>query len=378
MGKVRMTLLKGILSGVIIAAAIPPTMYWGLGYATAASTSALHSVNEMAGRLTQSMNNRTGTIVFNYEGKTSNLKSQIQAALDQAMSSDPYLHYIIGSYGFSYRGSTRSAKVTVEIKYLETLQQTNFVSQEVKAALKEIIKPGMNSHEKVKAIHDWVVLTLQYDTSYRKYTAYEGLKTGSAVCQGYALLSYKMLKEAGIPNQIVEGTARPEGGRSQSHAWNLVQLDGRWYHLDTTWDDPSPDQAGVVQTGYYLRTDSQMAVDHYWVRNYPAASVPYYQTLSELVKRGGDKTAYYEALQKELHYVLYDEDRVITSASGIMTLAEKAADSGETGITFRYRGSKTSLISDLQQLYDLGFDHLSYQSSVFENTGDLKVSVSWD
>ena len=26
------------------------------------------------------------------------------------------------------------------------------------------------------------------------------------------------------------------------HAWNLVELDGKWYHLDATWDDPMPDQ----------------------------------------------------------------------------------------------------------------------------------------
>lgn len=52
-----------------------------------------------------------------------------------------------------------------------------------------------------------MVLNLKYDTTYTKYTAYEGLKSGSAVCQGYSLLTYKLLKGAGIANKIVEGTA---------------------------------------------------------------------------------------------------------------------------------------------------------------------------
>ncbi|WP_410512374.1 transglutaminase domain-containing protein [Paenibacillus sp. BR2-3] len=377
--KKRFTLVKAILGGVLVAAAIPPTMYWGWDHAYAsAAPAALHTVNEMAGKLTGAMNKRMETISFTFEGTTSNLKSQVQAAIDRGMESDPYLRYIVDSYAFSYRGSSRSAKVTVEIKYLESLQQTAYVSREVKAALKEIIKPGMNSHEKVKVIHDWVVLHLKYDTSYRKYTAYEGLQSGSAVCQGYSLLTYKMLKEAGISNKIVEGTARPEGGGSQSHAWNLVQLDGRWYHLDTTWDDPTPDRAGSVSTVYYLRTDNQMRTNHTWTKSYPAASVVYHETLAGLVKGGGGKTAFYQKLQQQLNYELYDEAKVINSAAGITKLAAQAADSGKRSILFRYRGNKTLLENDLKKLYGLGIERLSYSSSAFDNTGDLKVYVTWE
>ncbi|RAN85873.1 transglutaminase, partial [Bacillus sp. SRB_28] len=75
----------------------------------------------------------------------------------------------------------------------------------------------MTDHEKVKVIHDWIVLNLSYDTSLKKYTAYDGLVTGSTVCQGYSLLAYRMLERVGIDNRIVEGTA---GG--QLHAWNIV------------------------------------------------------------------------------------------------------------------------------------------------------------
>ncbi|MEI0738920.1 hypothetical protein VQ056_23700 [Paenibacillus sp. JTLBN-2024] len=50
------------------------------------------------------------------------------------------------------------------------------------------------------------------------------------------------------------------------HAWNLVLLDGKWYHLDTTWDDPAPDRKGEIGFGYYLRTDAQMKKDHAWTK----------------------------------------------------------------------------------------------------------------
>jgi hypothetical protein len=232
MRKTRFTLAKAIIGGMIIAAAVPQAVYWGWGHAYAAANSAaLSSVSEMAQKLTGAMNNRKETITFTFEGRTANLKSQLQTALDQAMGSDPYLYYIVDSYGYSYRGSTRSANVTVEVKYRETLQQTAFVNKEVKAILKKIVTPGMNNHQKVKVIHDWVVLNLKYDTSYRKYTAFEGLQSGSVVCQGYSLLTYKLFKEAGITNKIVEGTASLESGAARrtvvSSRYDLGRSDTR-------------------------------------------------------------------------------------------------------------------------------------------------------
>ncbi|MHA6532983.1 transglutaminase domain-containing protein [Paenibacillus sp. BAC0078] len=378
MGKKQFSLMKAILGGMLISAALPPVLYWGWGHAYAAADSAvLRSGAEMVQKLTGAMNNRRENITFVYEGKTTNLKAQVQKAIDQAMGSDPYLYYIIDSYAFSYRGSSRSANVTVQMEYRETLQQTAQVNKQVKTILQQIITPGMNKHQKVKVIHDWVVLHLKYDTTYRRYTAYEGLQTGSAVCQGYTLLTYKLLLGAGIPNKIVEGTARSEGGVTQSHAWNLVQLDGRWYHLDTTWDDPTPSPEGGISTVYYMRTDAQMRKDHRWTKSYPAASVGYAQTLSELVSRGGSSVSVYKELQKQLDYRLYEEEQVVTSAAELRALAKQAMASGKKSLLFRYRGSERLLRDDLQELYSLGLEKLSYNSSAFDNTGDLKVYVTW-
>lgn len=378
MGKRRISLMKTVIGVMLVFAAIPPATYWCYEYAHAASDSTgLRSVNEMKQKLTGAMNNRRETITFTFEGKTSQLKPQVQSAINQAMASDPYLYYIINSYGYSYQGGARSAKVTVQMEYRETLQQTAYVNQQVKAALKKLILPGMNNHQKVKVIHDWVIRTLQYDTTYSKYTAYEGLKSGSAVCQGYSLLTYKLLKEAGIPNRIVEGTAKPVGGSRVSHAWNLVQLDGKWYHLDTTWDDPMPDQPGEVGTAYYLKTDAQLRKDHSWTKPYPAASTAYHKTLAELVSGGGQAKAWFKALQQELNYELYEESRIVVAGADLAKLGQQALSSGKHSLLFRYKGSKKQLQGDLQQLYQLGLNQLSYSTSSFDNTGDLKVYVTW-
>lgn len=378
MGKRHGSLMKTAVGLMLVFAALPPAAYWGYEHAYAASDSAVVQTTQgMTQKLAGAMSNRRETITFTYQGKTAKLKSEIQTAINQAMGSDPYLYYIIDSYAFSYRGSTRAVHVTVQVEYRETLQQTAYVNKQVKAILQQIITPGMNNHQKVKAIHDWVVLNLEYDHSHRKYTAYEGLQTGSAVCQGYTLLTYKLLWGAGIPNRIVEGTARSGDGVTQSHAWNLVQLNGTWYHLDTTWDDPDPSPKDGISTVYYMRTDKQMRADHSWTKSYPAASIRYADTLSKLAGQGGQAAEGYRRLQEQLNYWLYEESQVVSSAGQVKGLAEAAVSAGEQSLLFRYRGSDKLLRQDLQVLYELGLNNLAFNSSPFEDTGDLKVYVTW-
>jgi len=373
----RYRLVKVLLIGMLMAVAVPRTVNFEQAYAASKST-VVRSVSDIQQLLLSAMNNTQVNVTFVYKGKTKALKSQLKQALDQAMESDPYINYTIASYGYSYRGSPSAADVTVKLSYRETAQETAYVGNRVKSVLKEIIVPGMNDHEKVKVIHDWIVTHLQYDKTLQKYTAYEGLSTGSAVCQGYSLLTYKMLKESGIQNKIVEGAATPEGSRtSQLHAWNLVLISGSWYHLDTTWDDPVPDQKNVVGIEYYLRNDKQMRKDHTWSKPYPEATTLYRSTLAALVQKGGNKTSFYKKLAKDLQYQLYERSEIVSSSTQLKAKAKDTIQLGDKSIIFRFHGDEATLIEALQQLYTLNIKGISYNHSPFEDTGDLKVVVTW-
>ena len=143
--------------------------------------------------------------------------------------------------------------------------------------LKSIITKGMSEVEKVKAVHDYIVLhTAYYENPKLRPEDYpaevfqvEGvLLNGSAVCQGYAETFQLFMDRLGINCKVVVGK---ELVNLVGHAWNMVELDGKWYHVDTTWDDPVPDQKGRVQYKYFLITDEMLAEDHYWIKgNYPA------------------------------------------------------------------------------------------------------------
>lgn len=88
--------------------------------------------------------------------------------------------------------------------------------------------------EKIRAVHDYIIDSFDYDVSLKNYDEYDGFfhpinGKKVMVCQGYSLLTYKLLNKMEIPCKII---------MSNSHSWNIVQLEnGYWYHLDCTNDD---------------------------------------------------------------------------------------------------------------------------------------------
>ena len=103
---------------------------------------------------------------------------------------------------------------------------------------------------KVKILHDWIAETIAYDVdSYfsgaRAETSVSAtLRRRKSVCYGYAALFAQMCSLAEIPCQKISGFGRGYGfaaGRAgdpsqTNHAWNAVQIGGRWHLVDVTWD----------------------------------------------------------------------------------------------------------------------------------------------
>lgn len=142
--------------------------------------------------------------------------------------------------------------------------------------LDEIIQPGMSDYEKELVIHDYIVKNCKYgyiDSSKDyAYRAYGALVQKTAVCNGYAEAMALLMTCVGVENQIVTGTAD-----GQLHAWNQVCLDGDWYQVDATWDDPLPDRGAFVGHSYFNVTDSVMDVRHDWnQKNFPSCDSSQY------------------------------------------------------------------------------------------------------
>lgn len=144
------------------------------------------------------------------------------------------------------------------------------IDNKVHDIIKKTIKADMSTAEKVKAIHDYMVLNCKYDyDNYlngtipdESYRAEGVILKKTAVCSGYAKAFKVFMDALNIPCEEISGTTEPG-----PHGWNLVKVDGNWYHMDVTWDDPVSDKKGEIWYDYFLIPDNVMDNDHEWDRN---------------------------------------------------------------------------------------------------------------
>ncbi|OPX92907.1 MAG: Transglutaminase-like superfamily protein [Pelotomaculum sp. PtaB.Bin104] len=212
------------------------------------------------------------SITIEYTGDVDSLKNDISNAINKAYNTDDYLHLLIKGWELKAYGIPGDITVAIHITYRETQEQLLLVEQKTSEILSQIINDDMNDYQKEKAIHDYIVSNVSYDQTLQHFTDYDALTSGTAVCQGYTMLAYKMLTKAGIQARIVSGL-----GKSEEHTWNMVNLEGSWYHLDCTWDDPVPDAQGRITYSYYNLSDSQIKADHSWQGLYPEANTDFGQ-----------------------------------------------------------------------------------------------------
>lgn len=100
---------------------------------------------------------------------------------------------------------------------------------------------GYSQYDQVKYLHDWLINTLKYDTTYKKdniHNVYGAFKNQEVVCEGYARTFKYILDGLGIESVLVSGNATNSTGATESHAWNYVKINDKWYAIDVTWDDP--------------------------------------------------------------------------------------------------------------------------------------------
>ncbi|MFC5652918.1 transglutaminase domain-containing protein [Paenibacillus solisilvae] len=224
------------------------------------------TLEELRTSLQKQIGQQADEINMDYNGDHQELSANFADLLKHVFAADDYVAYIVDSYLYTIRTWGGTARIKVTVRYRETVEQSHQVAELTGRVLPAILVHGMPETDRIKAIHDWIVLHVAYDQSLQRYTAYDAIESGKTVCQGYSLLAYRMLKEAGFQARIIEGTVD-----SGSHVWNLVQIGSEWYHMDVTWDDPIPDREGRVSYNYFLKSDSEMKKDHQWVKSYPAA-----------------------------------------------------------------------------------------------------------
>ncbi len=143
------------------------------------------------------------------------------------------------------------AVIAVKPNYNDLYSEENVKTfeKEIQKALSSIDNT-LSDYEKVLILHDYVVNTCHYLISDTEpvYTAYSALVNHKALCRGYARSMKILLTRVGINSIIVTSDY-------MAHAWNMIEIDGQWYHLDATWADPT---GGVerVNHNFFMLSDN--------------------------------------------------------------------------------------------------------------------------
>lgn len=242
----------------------------------------------IAGQIRQSMINREGTIHIYYQSEQEYdenwskqlLEKWFQMALDD--TADPrggdYLRWTCGGYRAQCAYGGGKFDCTLTVTYYTTAGQEQELDNRLSSVLSGLgVKSlELSDYEKIKKIYDYICSHVTYDYSHLEnnsytlqFTAYAALINGTAVCQGYANLLYRMLKEVGIDTRIVTGT-----GNGGAHAWNIVKLGEMYYLVDSTWDASRKDTG----YGYFLKGTTDFA-DHTaesdFINSYNISNVSY-------------------------------------------------------------------------------------------------------
>lgn len=227
------------------------------------------NIDELADAFYSHMRNWETKFTIEFVGDTANLGTMLDEAYASAKTRDGYVLGHLDRMDLTYEYTSKKATITVLQKYLTDAHQEEFVDSQVRKILPTIITDAMTDEEKVLAVNDYIVRNTKYgaSTTASPHSAFAVVMEGEAVCQGYALLAYKMIDLLDIDVKYVTGEADGIG-----HAWNLVYVNGAWKHLDTTWNDPVPDRGEKVSRDYALLTDEEMLATHTWLRaDYPQA-----------------------------------------------------------------------------------------------------------
>ena len=208
---------------------------------------------EAAAELRESMKQRSPKAMIGIKGSTDQQGLQesigrvIGIATDHTGEPDEgdyilfqYEHYD-GMARATHAGTTGVVEITYDLSYYDDADQEAAVDKKVDEILEELDLDEKTSLEKIKAIHDYLCDNIEYkaaeDGSDIERTAYGALIEGNAVCQGYSVSLYRLLLEAGIDNRIIYGTCASPFGTNGAHTWNIVDLYGKYYYIDITWDD---------------------------------------------------------------------------------------------------------------------------------------------
>ena len=221
--------------------------------------------------------------ISSYNVPLDNMKTLLQVMFH----SFPEIWYV-KKYSYSYYNDANNTVAYVMPVYL-TDEELAEKKEAFFAAAEErylpLVDEGMDDFTKAVTLHDALVLNTYYpeDLDNNKGNNYTYMVENYGVCQFYSECYAYLLAQCGIRSEVVSSD-------DMDHAWLKIQLDGQYYNVDSTWDDPVPDKVGKAHHSYFLYSDEEFQKEtsihdpHYGYPSIHAADSTRYDSFQNLHK----------------------------------------------------------------------------------------------
>ncbi|MBR2312022.1 MAG: hypothetical protein IKA46_01870 [Clostridia bacterium] len=182
-------------------------------------------------------------------------KEAVRTAMSAIVYSSPEYFYLQPSYKMT--SSSEELVLSITPTYTATKDEVLDMREVYLQKLAEIVAGAPENgtdFDKILYLHDYFVQNYSYDETLTIRDAYTFFTTKKGVCQAYMLGLIAAARELGIESI-------PVTSDKMKHAWNLVKIDGAWYHVDITWDD-SKSYPTLTSYTYFLQSDAGLvAID---------------------------------------------------------------------------------------------------------------------
>ncbi len=226
----------------------------------------------------ENLDKRNTQFTVNINSYTTN--QQIQSWFLETAKEDWYFFYSM--YGKTnvktkYNSkNTQGDKVYIDsATFTVTYREDPMVDEQVDNFANDWVNKNINAYdsdlEKTQKIHDFIVTQNQYNRGDSKdmsggfsiYHPASILYGNGGVCNAYATLFDKLATKSGLDIRYATGYSKKTG---EPHIWNMVKVDGNWYNIDATWDDPTITfNEGYVENlgdfiiyDYFLKSDGEI------------------------------------------------------------------------------------------------------------------------
>ena len=292
--------------------------------------------------------NYQGNVTLRFSGRLE--ANQVQQILNNYIDTlqQEYPMLMLNNYtGTVHMEKGNQTRVELSLKY--PLKVTNTLRKYDTQALSKMyniintyIKPEMKDYEMEQVLLmqliDEVTYSLHEDQSINATSMTHTLQGAynenqTIVCDGYAKSFMYLMNVVGVPTQLVLGTSVDATGESVGHAWNLIKIQGEYYHVDSTWTDQGLELLGFYS--YINEQDSYMAKDHTWDKGqYPKATAKAYTFLySPLVIPQVTKVIQPSDLKNALRKIAND-----SSNKGTLILQDKSKWQWKEEVVLRQLG----------------------------------------